>query len=478
MKTFCYINYYKKLLKRTAIRRYCSQASKDANNNVENIRNIGILAHIDAGKTTTTERMLFYSGTIHSMGEVHHGNTVTDYMEQERQRGITITSAAVSFPWRGHQINLIDTPGHIDFTMEVEQSLAVLDGAIVVLDASAGVEAQTLTVWRQASGYRIPRLLYLNKMDRADADADACVHSIRDKLQAAPLLLHLPVHHEGKFIGLIDLIAMEEIIWTHGRGKNLSRRKLTEQADGQKWEEALKGHRELVDSISSMDDQLAEIIINEESLDNIATKDIQDAVNRCTIAMKGFPVLCGSSYKNLGVQTLMDAVVAYLPSPLECNKLYDCFGQDLAARAFKVQHDDQRGVLTFLRLYGGEINKGQKIYNLARDKSEQTGSLYVALADEYKPVETVTAGNIAVVSSLKATMTGDLITSSQACANRAKERLTSQLRAPEWAARLLGPAARRRLHARLEEATPEAAADILLGIGESCIGTRCFPFLP
>ncbi|RVE54549.1 hypothetical protein evm_000670 [Chilo suppressalis] len=465
MKTFCFVNYYRKLFKRLSIRRYCSQSSKTRLSNTEHIRNIGILAHIDAGKTTTTERMLFYSGTIRSMGEVHHGNTVTDYMEQERQRGITITSAAVSFTWNGHQINLIDTPGHIDFTMEVEQSLAVLDGAVVVLDASAGVEAQTLTVWRQASGYRIPRLLYLNKMDRADADAAACVRSVRDKLNADPLLLHAPVLHEGRFIGLIDLITLEEIIWTQGRGRNIARRKLTEKLDGRKWEDALKGHRELVDSISSMDDQLADIIIKEESLDNIASKDIGDAIRRCTVGMKGFPVLCGSSYKNIGVQTLMDAVVSYLPSPEECNDLYQCFSQDLAARAFKVQHDDQKGVLTFLRLYEGQISRGQKIYNLARDKSEQTGSLYVALADEYKMVENVTAGNIAVVSSLKATMTGDLVTSTQSAANRAKERLTEQLGDPSRLEHLLVPSAKQRLQALEEQPTPGEIADIMLGIG-------------
>ncbi|KAJ2938559.1 hypothetical protein O0L34_g13056 [Tuta absoluta] len=465
MKNFYRVNYYRKLLKNVRHGRYYCTASDKNKVPIERIRNIGILAHIDAGKTTTTERMLFYSGTIRSMGEVHHGNTVTDYMEQERQRGITITSAAVSFPWRDCQINLIDTPGHIDFTMEVEQSLAVLDGAVVVLDASAGVEAQTLTVWRQASGYRVPRLLYLNKMDRSDADALACVRSIEEKLQACPLLLHMPVNHEGKLIGLIDIVNLEEIIWTQGRGQNYVRRKLTEKEDGKIWENTLDSHRKLVDTLSAMDDTLAETIIQQESLDNIKGSEIESAVRRCTVAMKGFPVLCGSSYKNIGVQTLMDAVIAYLPSPLQCNELYSVFGSDLAARAFKVQHDDQRGVLTFLRLYSGDISKAQKIYNLARDCSEQTGSLYVALADEYQPVEKVTAGNIAVVSSLKTTMTGDLITSTQASASRAKTQLTKTLDDPAKVDLLMLPSARLKLQALETQPTPQDMAEVLLGIG-------------
>ncbi|CAH2094893.1 unnamed protein product [Euphydryas editha] len=467
MKTLRAFNYYRKLLRNVQTRRYCSAEERKEKVKNNKIRNIGILAHIDAGKTTTTERMLFYSGTIRSMGEVHHGNTVTDYMEQERQRGITITSAAVSFPWQGYQINLIDTPGHIDFTMEVEQSLAVLDGAVVVLDGSAGVEAQTLTVWRQADNYKVPRILYLNKMDRSDADVTACVRSIEDKLQVTPLMLHWPVQHEGKLIGLIDLVSLEEIIWTQGRGQNFSRRKLTEKSDGKVWEISLNQHRKVIDTLSSVDDELAEMIIQEESLDNLDIKDIARAIRRSTIAMKAFPVLCGSSYKNIGVQTLMDSVVSYLPSPFDGNVIYKSFDTDLSARVFKVQHDDQRGVLTFLRLYSGEINKGQKIYNLARDQSEQTGLLYVALADEYQTVEKVTAGNIAVVSALKATMSGDLITSTNAAANRAKERLVSMLKDPSVKEDLILPNARLRLQAMDADPTPAEVAEVLLGIGNT-----------
>ncbi|CAF4866714.1 unnamed protein product [Pieris macdunnoughi] len=463
MKTYSILNYYRKLIKYGSMRTYCSSLGGEPNN-MEKIRNIGILAHIDAGKTTTTERMLFYSGTIRTMGEVHHGNTVTDYMEQERQRGITITSAAVSFPWNGYQLNLIDTPGHIDFTMEVEQSLAVLDGAIVVLDASAGVEAQTLTVWRQANGYQVPRILYLNKMDRADADVSICEQSIRDKLRALPLLLHAPVMHEGRLVGLIDLVTLEEVVWSSGRGQNLNKRKLSEATDGKQWERAMTDHRQIIDRLSSIDDELADMIIQQESLDNIDTEDIVNAIRRCTLNMSAFPVLCGSSYKNIGVQTLMDGVISYLPNPIEGSRLQKYFGADLCARAFKVQHDDQRGVLTFLRLYGGEFTKAQKIYNIARDSSEQAGALYVALADEYRPVERVTAGNIAVVSGLKATMTGDLVTSSNAAASRAKSRLREVLNDPKQTEQLLVPSARQRLQA-IEDPSTDDIADVLLGIG-------------
>nr|XP_037876225.1 ribosome-releasing factor 2, mitochondrial isoform X2 [Bombyx mori] len=464
MKKLYFLSNYRNFFKNAWAARCYSNSTKNNVNEMENIRNIGILAHIDAGKTTTTERMLFYSGTIRSMGEVHHGNTVTDYMEQERQRGITITSAAVTIPWRGGQINLIDTPGHIDFTMEVEQSLAVLDGAVIVLDGSAGVEAQTLTVWRQAIGYRVPRILYLNKMDRNDAFVEACVNSVTEKLQATPLLLHHTVRHEGRLIGLIDLINLEEIIWTQGRGQKFTRRKLTEKDDGHKWEAAVTDHRQLVDTLSSIDDEIAETIINNESLE-LSARDIDNAVRRSTIKMKAFPILCGSSYKNIGVQTLMDGVMSYLPSPLEGHELYKCFGEELAGRAFKVIHDDQRGVLTFVRLYSGEMKKAQKIYNLGQDRSEQTGALYVALADEYRPVESVAAGNIAVVGSLKATMTGDLVTSTQAAANRARGRLATLLRLPGRAEELMLPSARQRLQALDSEPEPEELAEILLGIG-------------
>lgn len=464
MRTFCVVNYYRRLYQNVNFRHYCSKIISKNEEGMEKIRNIGILAHIDAGKTTTTERMLYYSGTIRAMGEVHHGNTVTDYMEQERQRGITITSAAVSFPWNDHQINLIDTPGHIDFTMEVEQSLAVLDGVVIVMDGSAGVEAQTLTVWHQASDYRVPRILYLNKMDRADADEEACLRSIREKLRAQPLLLHTPVRLDGKLVGLIDIINKEQIIWTHGRGQKFARRKLTEANDGLKWELTLERHRQLIDTLSTLDDSLANTIIEAETIDNLNSDVINAAVRRCVIQMSAFPVLCGSSYKNVGVQALMDAVIHFLPSPLDCHKLYKCFDKELAARVFKIQHDDQRGVLSFLRLYSGSISKGHKLFNFRQDKSEMTGSLYVAYADEYKSVEAVTAGNIAVISNLKDTISGDLITSTQSAASRVKSVIANTI-TKDYLEELLLPSTRAKLDALETDPTNEEIADVLLGVG-------------
>ncbi|CAH0728658.1 unnamed protein product, partial [Brenthis ino] len=304
-------------------------------------------------------------------------------------------------------------------------------------------------------------------MDRNDADAAACARSVEDKLQVTPLLLHKPIVYEDRLIGLIDLITLEEVIWTQGRGQNFLRRKLSEKSNGRQWEFAMNEHRKVIDTLSSLDDDLADIIIQQESLDNIDNKEIENAVRRCTINMRVFPILCGSSYKNIGVQTLIDGVIAYLPSPLEGSKVYKCFDNDLSAKVFKVQHDDQRGVLTFLRVYSGEINKGQKIYNLAKEKSEQTGLLYVALADEYKPVEKVTDGNIAVVSGLKATMSGDLVTSNQAAAKRAKEKLSSLLKDPSVREELMLPSAHQRLQTFDTEPTVGEIAEVLLGIGNT-----------
>ncbi|XP_071453897.1 ribosome-releasing factor 2, mitochondrial isoform X2 [Hetaerina americana] len=348
---------------------------------VKKIRNIGILAHIDAGKTTTTERMLYYSGLIDSMGEVHHGNTVTDYMEQERNRGITITSAAITFKWKGNRFNLVDTPGHIDFTMEVEQTLQVLDGAIVILDSSAGVEAQTSTVWRQADNYSIPRIIFLNKMDRKDADLDFCMRSIQSKLKGVvPFLVQLPVRDKAdNLIGLVDLITMEKLIWDKksdagSQGKEYSRQLLCVKEDGLLWEIAMDARCSLVEKLADFDDLLAEKIISDESLESIPPEALLSTLNSATVSLKGVPVLCGSAYRNIGVQPLMNAV-------------------------------------------------GQKLYNVRLQKSEQSGRLMVAYADDYVETDEVDCGNIAVISGLKDTITGDMITSSSAVANAAKSYL-------------------------------------------------------
>ncbi|KAK4885063.1 hypothetical protein RN001_001334 [Aquatica leii] len=387
-------------------------------NEISKIRNIGILAHIDAGKTTTTERMLYYSGKITHMGEVHHGNTVTDYMPQERERGITIKSAAVTLNWKNHQFNLIDTPGHIDFTMEVEETLSVLDSAIVVLDASAGVEAQTLTVWRQADRYNIPRLVYVNKMDRVDADLNLCCGTIEKKLGKPTVCLHIPIIEDKKFVGMIDVLTLEKLVPTKD---SLSKILLTEKEDPQYWNVAKNARNVLVDRLTEYNDDFANMVISNDSLDTVSTVEIIKVLRKTTIDQTVVPVLCGSSYKNIGVQSLMDSIILYLSSPLERNEDYRCFKDSLCARAFKIIHDKQRGPLVFLRLYSGTFNQGQKIYNITQNCNEQSGRLYIAYADEYQEINKLQYGNIAVVSGLKRTTVGDLITQSTTTVQKVKQ---------------------------------------------------------
>lgn len=354
------------------------------------------------------------------MGEVHHGNTVTDYMEQERQRGITITSAAVTFNWKDYRFNLIDTPGHIDFTMEVEQSLQILDGAIVVLDGSAGVEAQTLTVCRQADRYNIPRLIYVNKMDRADADFHMSLRSIVSKLNVEVLPVQLPIKVAGTLEGIVDVITMEKLMFDRkSQGIALTRTKLTEN-DGKLWETVSEQRRSLTDTLSGLDDELADIIIEQESLENVQPQMLVDSLRRVTVSRKGVPVILGSSYKNMGVQPLMDSVVLYLPSPANANHAYKCFGSNLAARVFKIVHDQQRGAITFFRIYSGRMRRSQRLYNVTREQAEQCNRLYVACADDYEEVPEVDHGNIAAVAGLRSTVTGDLVTTSVTTAAQAK----------------------------------------------------------
>lgn len=363
------------------------------------------------------------------MGEVHHGNTVTDYMDQERQRGITITSAAVTFHWKNHRINLIDTPGHIDFTMEVEQTLGVLDGAVVILDGSAGVEAQTLTVCRQADKYNIPRIIYVNKMDRPDANFGMSLKSIQSKLNTEVLPTQIPIKEKGVLEGIVDVISMEKMIYNkQDMGMKFTRLKLSEDEDKGLWEMAISERRNLTDKLSSIDDKLADIIIEEESLDTISSQMLHDSVYRSTISRKAVPVLLGSSYKNIGVQPLMDSVLLYLPSPDEnkYSQYYRCFDKNLSARAFKVVHDKQKGPITFFRIYSGDIDKGTKVYNVRKEVREQVGRLYIAYADEYEDVSKISDGNIAAVAGLKTTTAGDLITSGPTAAKQARERLESQ----------------------------------------------------
>lgn len=406
--------------------KFAIQGNEKVSELVSFIRNFGLLAHIDAGKTTTTERMLYYAGCIRSMGEVHHGNTVTDYMEEERLRGITISSVAVTFLWNKHRFNLVDTPGHIDFTMEVEQTLGVLDGVVILLDGSAGVEAQTVTVWRQADRYALPSIIYVNKMDRSDADFSMCVNSLRTKLGTLPLPIHLPVCEYGSgnnFKGVVDLITLEKLVWDISK-QGLTYKRTRLDPEEKLWKEASFARAKLVEQLADLDDNVAELVIQQESLEYMPSNALMESLRRVTLARQGVPVLCGSSYKNVGVQTLMDAVIHFLPSPNDCSKhLANCFGTNLSARAFKVIHDDQKRPITFFRIFSGKFNKGQKIYNIPRERTEQTGKLMVAFADESEEVSEVDRGNIAAVTGLKHTIVGDLVTNNASTASAVQKEL-------------------------------------------------------
>ncbi|XP_046440167.1 ribosome-releasing factor 2, mitochondrial-like [Daphnia pulex] len=399
---------------------------------IELTRNIGIMAHIDAGKTTTTERMLFYAGVIRSPGEVHKGDTVMDYMDQERERGITIVSAAITFPWNGHHINLIDTPGHVDFTIEVEKALRALDGAVAILDASAGVEAQTMTVWRQADRYEVPRIIYLNKMDKVGACFNTCIKHIENKLKCKPLPVHIPIGSGKSFRGVIDLVDLSKKEWSSNHnslGTSYSTKKLDYEGDRDIWVEASEQRADLIDKMADLDDNLANLIIERDSLQKINPVEMNQALRRITLARTGVPVLCGSSYRNIGVQPLLNAVTHYLPSPRD--RSYEfvqsyAANADLCSLAFKIQNDAQRGPLTFVRIYSGQIESGQKIYNVSRDTTEKTGRLYVASADELNEVQSLSEGNIAVVTGLKGTVTGDTLTSGVTAMNAARRWLAKK----------------------------------------------------
>ncbi|OBS76986.1 hypothetical protein A6R68_16560 [Neotoma lepida] len=355
---------------------------------VAKIRNIGIMAHIDAGKTTTTERFLYYSGYTRALGDVDDGDTVTDFMAQERERGITIQSAAVTFDWKGYRVNLIDTPGHVDFTLEVERCLRVLDGAVAVFDASAGVEAQTLTVWKQADKHKIPRICFLNKMDKTGASFNYAIESIREKLKAKPLILQLPIGEARTFKGVVDVINKEKLLWNSNSddGKDFERKPLLETSDPELLKETIEARNILIE---------------------------QAAV----------PVLCGSALKNKGVQPLLDAVTMYLPSPEEREHGFlQWYKGDLCALAFKVLHDKQRGPLVFLRIYSGTLTPQLAIHNINRNCTERMSRLLLPFADQHVEIPSLTAGNIALTVGLKQTATGDTIVSSKSSALAAARR--------------------------------------------------------
>ncbi|CAJ1070348.1 ribosome-releasing factor 2%2C mitochondrial [Xyrichtys novacula] len=396
---------------------------------ISKIRNIGIMAHIDAGKTTTTERMLYYSGYIRALGDVDDGDTVTDFMAQERERGITIQSAAVTFDWKSHRINLIDTPGHVDFTLEVERALRVLDGAVAVFDASAGVEAQTLTVWRQAEKHHVPCVCFLNKMDKPTANLNFSIESIKRKLRANPVLLQIPVGSGKTFSGVVDLLTNQKLIWrqrsVEDDGRTFDSKPLDPSDDPGLLQEVSEARVALIEQVADLDDEFAELLLTDfsDNFDAVPANKLQEAVRRVTLARKGVPVLCGSSLRNKGVQPLLDAINSYLPAPNERHHdLVRWYKDDLCALAFKVLHDKQRGPLVFLRIYSGTLKPQTAVHNINRNSIERMSRLLVPFADQYVEIPSMTAGNIALTVGLKQAVTGDTIVSSKASAAAAARR--------------------------------------------------------
>ncbi|XP_060057035.1 ribosome-releasing factor 2, mitochondrial isoform X2 [Erinaceus europaeus] len=394
---------------------------------VAKIRNIGIMAHIDAGKTTTTERILYYSGYTRSLGDVDDGDTVTDFMAQERERGITIQSAAVTFDWKGHRVNLIDTPGHVDFTLEVERCLRVLDGAVAVFDASAGVEAQSLTVWRQADKHRVPRICFLNKMDKTGASFKYAVGSIREKLNARPLLLQLPIGEAKTFRGVVDVVRKEKLLWnpSSADGRDFERKPLLETSDPELLRETTAARNALIEQVADLDDEFAGLVLGEfsEDFDLLPAEKLQTAIHRVTLAQTAVPVLCGSALRNKGIQPLVDAVTMYLPSPEERNyEFLRWYEGDLCALAFKVLHDKHRGPLVLVRVYSGTLKPQSAVHNISGNCTERISRLLLPFADQHIEIPALTAGNIALTVGLKQTATGDTIVSSKSSALAAARR--------------------------------------------------------
>ncbi|MGA2208359.1 MAG: elongation factor G [Acidimicrobiales bacterium] len=378
-------------------------------------RNIGIMAHIDAGKTTTTERILYYTGRNYKMGEVHEGGATMDWMIQEQERGITITSAATTCRWKNTWINIIDTPGHVDFTVEVERSLRVLDGAVAVFDAVAGVEPQTETVWRQANKYGVPRICFINKMDRVGADFDRTVQMIRDRLEALPAVIQLPVGAEASFRGVIDLPSMKALLWEEGMGEKWSE----EEIPAALADAAVAARHELVDVLSNFDDNIMERYVAEEE---ITADDLAAALRRATIGSHVVPVLCGSAFKNKGVQPMLDAVVDFLPSPVDVPptiatdmKTHEAITREarddepFAALAFKIMSDPFVGKLTYLRVYSGTLEKGSTILNTTKDRKERIGRILQMHANHREDKDAIYTGDIVAVVGLKSTSTGDTL---------------------------------------------------------------------
>ncbi|GAB94198.1 elongation factor G [Kineosphaera limosa] len=398
----------------------------DVLTDLKKVRNIGIMAHIDAGKTTTTERILFYTGVNHKMGETHDGASTTDWMEQEKERGITITSAAVTSFWEGNQINIIDTPGHVDFTVEVERSLRVLDGAVAVFDGKEGVEPQSETVWRQADKYIVPRVCFVNKMDKMGADFYFTVQTIKDRLGAEPLVLQLPIGAESDFIGVVDLIYMRALVWP-GDAKGdvtLGAKYEVQEIPADLKDRAEEYHQHLVERVAESDDDLMEKYLGGEEL---TPEELKAGIRKLTINSELYPVLCGSAFKNRGVQPMLDAVVDYLPSPLDVPPMIGhkpgdeeveltrepSVKEPFSALAFKVASHPFFGTLTFIRVYSGRIAAGSQVVNSTKGKKERIGKLFQMHANKENPVEEALAGHIYAAIGLKETTTGDTLSDPQ-----------------------------------------------------------------
>jgi elongation factor G len=383
---------------------------------LERVRNIGIMAHIDAGKTTTTERILYYTGRTHKMGEVHEGAATMDWMAQEQERGITITSAATTAFWRDHRINIIDTPGHVDFTVEVERSLRVLDGAIAVFDSVAGVEPQSETVWRQADRYGVPRIAFINKMDRTGADFFAAVQSMVDRLGARPVPIQLPIGQEENFRGVVDIVEMQTVEWTDALGMETQ----TGDIPAELREQADEYHHQLMDAIAEHDDELMETYLMDE--ESVTPDMIRRALRKATLAITVTPILLGSAFKNKGVQPLLDAVIEYLPSPIDVPPVHGidprtehelvrrpANDEPFSALAFKVMTDPYVGKLTYIRVYSGQMKSGDKVVNTTTGRTERIGRILQMHANHREERPDIGAGEIAAVVGLKQTTTGDTL---------------------------------------------------------------------
>jgi elongation factor G len=382
------------------------------------VRNIGIIAHIDAGKTTTTERVLYYTGINYKIGEVHDGAATMDWMEQEQERGITITSAATTCFWKDHKINLIDTPGHVDFTVEVERNLRVLDGAVTVFDGVAGVEPQSMTVWRQADRYGVPRICFVNKLDRTGASFDYCVKTIREKLNAIAVPMQLPIGAEGDFLGVVDLVRMKALTW-HGETK-IGEDYEVEEIPADMAEAAAAARAYLIETVAENDDELAEIFLEG---DEPTIEQLKAAVRRAVLASSITAVFCGSAFKNKGVQPLLDAVLDYLPSPVDVPAINGFKPGDpsvvierhpndedpFSALAFKIAADPHLGRLTYLRIYSGTLQAGSQVMNATKQRKERIGKIYQMHANKREEIAEITSGQIVAVMGLKDTTTGETL---------------------------------------------------------------------